>query len=100
MVTHHPFTPFTIPTFHLIHAYHIPILSHYYLRSSLLLSYASIFHLVLTASYLFDYLCTSYIPSYSMFCSLSIGCSTPLTSWHYLLLSFLLSSEYSLHSYW
>src|SRR5882762_10545964 len=94
-------SPFYFPTFHLIHAYHILILSHYYLGSSLLLSYASIFHLIHTASYLFYYLCTSYIPTYcSMFRSLPIGRSTPLISWHCSLLSFLLSSKYSLHSYW
>jgi len=58
---HHAFTFLIIPMFHLIYAYHIPILSHYYLRSSLLLS---IFHLIHTASYLFDYLCTFYILSY------------------------------------
>src|ERR1700676_3685392 len=97
----HPFTFLIIPMFHLIYAYHILILSHYYLGSSLLLSYTSIFHLIHTASYLFDYLCTFYISSYcSTFCSLPIGCSTPLISWHCSLLSFLLSSEYSLRSYW
>jgi len=87
--------------FHLIYAYHIPILSRYYLGSSLLLSYASIFRLIYIASYLFDYLRTSYIPTYcSTFHSLPIGRSTPLISWHCSSLSFLLSSEYSLHSYW
>jgi hypothetical protein len=97
----HPFTFLIIPTFHLIYAYHIPILSCYYLGSSLLLSYASIFHLIHTASYLFDYLCIFYILSYcSIFCSLPIGRSTPLIPWHCSSLSFLLSSEYSLHSYW
>ena len=99
--SHHPFTLLIISMFHLIYAYHILILSHYYLRSSLLLSHASIFHLILTASYLFDYPYTSYILSYcSMFHSLPIGRPTPLASLHYLLLSFLLSSEYSLCSYW
>src|SRR5882762_3888464 len=64
------------------------------------LSY-SIFHFIHTAFYLFDYLCTSYIPTYcSTFRSLPIERSTPLISWHCSLLSFLLSSEYSLHSYW
>src|SRR5882762_5309278 len=88
-------------TFHFIHAYHIPILSRYYLGSFPLLSYASIFRLIHTASYLFDYLCTSYIPTYcSIFRSLPIGRSTPLISWHCFSLSFLLSSKYSLRSYW
>jgi hypothetical protein len=97
----HSLTLLIIPTFHFIYAYHIPILSHYYLRSSLLLSYVSIFHLIFTASYLFDYLCTSYIPTYcSTFRSPPIGHSTPLISWHYLILSFPLSSKYSLCSYW
>jgi len=98
----HPFTFLIILTFHLIYAYHIPILSHYYLGTSLLFSYVSMFHLILTASYLFDYLCTSYILSYcSTFHSLPIRHSTPLISWHYPLWSFLLlSSEYSLCSYW
>jgi len=83
-----------------IYAYHIPILSRYYFRSLSLLSYASIFHLIFTASHLFDYLCTFYILSYcSTTCSLPMGRSTPLISWHYPLLSFLLSSKYSLHSY-
>jgi hypothetical protein len=87
--------------FRLIHAYHILILSRYYLGSSLLLSYASIFRLIHTASYLFDYLRTSYILTYcSTFRSLPIGRPTPLISWHCSLLSFLLSSEYSLRSYW
>jgi len=95
------FTLLIIPIFHLIYAYHIPILSHYYLGSSFLLSYASIFHLICTASYLFDYLCTFYILSYCpIFCSLPIGHSIPLISWHCSSLSFLLSSEYSLRSYW
>src|ERR1700676_1550654 len=101
MSPRHPSIFFFFRLFHLIHAYHIPILSRYYLGSSLLLSYASIFHLTHTASYLFDYLHTSYIPTYcSTFRSLPIGRSTPLISWHCSLLSFLLSSEYSLHSYW
>src|SRR5882762_10830942 len=61
----------------------------------------SLIVLCFTASYLFYYLCTSYILSYcSTFCSLPIGHSTPLISWHYLLLSFLLSSKYSLCFYW
>src|ERR1700676_78401 len=61
----------------------------------------SFFHLIHTASYLFDYHCTFYILSYcSTFHSLPIGHSTPLISWHCPLLSFLLSSEYSLRSYW
>src|SRR5882762_11378159 len=95
------FTFLIIPIFHLIYAYHIPILSRYHLRSLFLLSYASIFHLIHTAHYLFDSLCIFYILSYcSTFHSLPIGCSTPLISWHYPLLSFLLSSEYSLRSYW
>src|ERR1700676_1834344 len=101
VITRHPFTFLIILTFHLIYAYPIPILSHYYLVSSLLLSYASIFHLIRTASYLFDYLRTFYIPSYcSIFCSLPIGRSTPLISWHCSSLSFLLNSKYFLHSYW
>ena len=98
---HHPFTFLIILMFHLIYAYHIPILSRYYLGSYLLLSYACIFHLIRTASYLFDYLCTFYILSYcSIFRSLPIGRSTPLISWHCSSLSFLLSSKYSLCSYW
>src|ERR1700676_1008105 len=84
--------------FHLIYAYHIPILSRYYLGSYLLLSYACIFHLIRTASYLFDYLCTFYILSYcSIFRSLPIGRSTPLISWHCSSLSFLLAMY--LHSW-
>jgi len=83
-----------------------PCLSHSNLISLLsqiisLLSYASIFCLIHTASYLFDYLCTSYILTYcSMFRSLPIGHSTPLISWHCSSLSFLLSPKYSLCSYW
>ena len=89
---HHPFTFLIILMFHLIYAYHIPILSRYYLGSYLLLSYASIFHLICTASYPFDYLCTSYIMTYcSISHSLPIGRSTPLISWHCSSLSFLLA---------
>ena len=65
------------------------------------LIYLIIFHLIFTASYLFDYLCTFYILSYcSIFRSLPIGHSTPLISWHRSSLSFLLNSKYFLHSYW
>ena len=58
------FTLLIILTFRSIYAYHILILSCYHLGSPLLLSYASIFHLTITASHLFDYLCTTYIPSH------------------------------------
>jgi len=65
------------------------------------LIYLIIFHLIFTASYLFDYLCTFYILSYcSIFRSLPIGHSTPLISWHCSSLSFLLNSKYFLRSYW
>jgi len=79
----------------------MPILSCYYLGSPFLLSCTSIFHLIITASYLLDYPHTFHIPSYcSTFHSHPIGHSAPLISWHYILLSFLLSSEHSLRSYW
>src|SRR5882762_12018515 len=85
---------FIILTFCSIYACHILTLSHYYFNY---LFYC----LILLSFILFDYLCTSHILSYcSTFHFLPIGHSTPLTSWHYPLLSFLQSSKYSLHSYW